>query len=145
MDLFNSMALRIRLARRSARLTQCELAARLGLSRSAVAQWESADGSSPSASNLGRMAMELGCSYEWLATGRGSRVDSEGKAISKRFGGSSHAEPADPLEERLLSLYRLLGQKDQQILATLASLLFSRRTDRPVSGGPGEIFSAHAS
>jgi transcriptional regulator with XRE-family HTH domain len=51
---------RVRQARCHAKLTQQELAARVGVHRSAVAQWEREFGSHPTAVH-----------FEWLATGRG--------------------------------------------------------------------------
>ena len=62
---------RIRLARRRAGLSQQALAHLLGVRRSAVANWESVNGASPSTANLERLACELRVAHEWLATGRG--------------------------------------------------------------------------
>jgi transcriptional regulator with XRE-family HTH domain len=62
---------RVRQARRHAKLTQQELAARVGVHRSPVAQWEREFGSHPTAENLARIAMATAVHFEWLATGRG--------------------------------------------------------------------------
>jgi transcriptional regulator with XRE-family HTH domain len=62
---------RIRQSRLHARLPQRELARLVGVHRSAVAQWEAADGSTPTAENLARIAVATGVQFEWLATGRG--------------------------------------------------------------------------
>lgn len=62
---------RIRQARRSAKLSQVELATRLGVYRSAVAQWESAGGTHPTMEHLAQIAIATGTSLEWLGTGRG--------------------------------------------------------------------------
>ena len=62
---------RIRQARRHGKLSQQALAERVGVHRSAVAQWEQADGSHPTMENLARIAISTGVSFEWLATGRG--------------------------------------------------------------------------
>jgi len=69
------IANRIRSARRIAGITQAELAARLRVSRSAVANWESASGIWPASSRLLSVAVITGVSYEWLATGRGIATD----------------------------------------------------------------------
>ncbi len=68
------MTLTIRLikARREKRLSQQALAGLIGVSRSALAQWET-DMSRPSLDNLRKMAKTLDISFEWLATGRGSQ------------------------------------------------------------------------
>lgn len=65
---------RIREARRLTQLTQEALAGELGVSRSAVAQWEMADGTAPSVENLIGLAQCSGLHFEYLATGRGERV-----------------------------------------------------------------------
>ena len=62
---------RIRQARRHGNLSQQALAERVGVHRSAVAQWEQPGGSHPTMENLSRIAISTGVSFEWLATGRG--------------------------------------------------------------------------
>jgi transcriptional regulator with XRE-family HTH domain len=62
---------RVRQARRHAKLSQQQLAARVGVHRSAVAQWEMAGGSHPTVENLARIAATTSVHFEWLATGRG--------------------------------------------------------------------------
>jgi hypothetical protein len=97
------------------------------LSRSAVAQWESPGGSLPSSANLSHLAIELDCSFEWLATGRGSR----------QAGGKSAAQTAetavmlryfarDDAEEHVLAVFRHLDRKDQEVVMALADLLEKR-------------------
>ena len=46
------MPSRIRKARQASRLTQAELAGRIGVKRSAVTQWEQVDGTTPSIRHL---------------------------------------------------------------------------------------------
>ena len=101
------LASRLRSARRSAGYTQSELARRLQVSRSAVAQWESEAGSDPSAGNLGRLAQTLDCSFEWLATGRGTRQIAERKTTSASEDEQvlRHFARTDD-EERVLELFR---------------------------------------
>jgi len=62
---------RVRQARRLANLSQQELATRVGVHRSAVAQWEQAGGCHPTVENLARIAAITAVQFEWLATGRG--------------------------------------------------------------------------
>ena len=75
-----SLPQRIRRARTNAGLSQSALAARIGIKRSAVTQWEHPQGTRPSVEHLIRIATETGTGFEWLATGRGpselDRLDS---------------------------------------------------------------------
>jgi transcriptional regulator with XRE-family HTH domain len=67
----NRISDRIRRARRGARLSQTALAARVGVTSSAVAQWEHPSGTCPALSRLQAVATATAVSFEWLATGRG--------------------------------------------------------------------------
>ena len=62
---------RVRQARRHAGLSQQELATKVGVHRSAVAQWEHVGGCHPTVENLARIAATTRVQFEWLATGRG--------------------------------------------------------------------------
>ena len=62
---------RIRTARKEAGLTQEELALRVGVSRSAIAQWETRPNVLPSHANMDTLTEVLTVSYEWLAKGTG--------------------------------------------------------------------------
>lgn len=66
------MATRIRIARLRSEITQSELADRIGVTRSAVANWEISSRAKPSVGNLVAIAIATDVSFEWLATGRGS-------------------------------------------------------------------------
>ncbi len=87
-------AIRIREARRALGLTQDELARRVGVSRSAIAQWET-DRTGQVRANLARVASVLGVSIGYLITG-----ETEAGLIS--------VETAD--ERALLSLYRQIRE-----------------------------------
>ena len=64
-----TMAIRIRRARLGASLTQAQLARHTGVNRSAVAQWERAEGATtPSVANLANIAVATKVAFEWLAT-----------------------------------------------------------------------------
>jgi len=65
-----NIAHRIRLARKQKGLTQLQLAALIGVSKSACGQWERSV-TSPSMENLSLLAISLDVNFEWLATGRG--------------------------------------------------------------------------
>ncbi|MBB3797531.1 transcriptional regulator with XRE-family HTH domain [Xanthomonas arboricola] len=65
---------RVREARALTKLTQEGLAGELGVTRSAVAQWEMAEGTAPSVDNLIGLARRSGMAFEYLATGRGERT-----------------------------------------------------------------------
>lgn len=65
-----SIGARIKEARGLARLTQQGLADELGVSRSAVALWET-DSNAPTADKIGPLSKVLGQSAEWILSGRG--------------------------------------------------------------------------
>ena len=69
------LAERIKQARQSKNLSQKQLAQRIGVSASAISQYESNSHfhSEPSIKNLINIANVLGVSFEWLATGRGNQ------------------------------------------------------------------------
>ncbi len=121
MHQWDSMKLteRIRRSRRKAGCTQQALAEQLGVNRSAVANWESVGGSSPSSDHLQRLAKACDVSYEWLATGRGDII----------LPGHMHDVPAadvvlveDPAEMRLLRAWRNASARFKVLLLELAEL-----------------------
>src|SRR3546814_2412575 len=71
----SASAQRIRRARRSAGLSQAQLAAELGVQRSAVSHWEAQRGK-PSMNHMRQLALLTGAQFEWLATGRGPMTPS---------------------------------------------------------------------
>lgn len=129
-SLQKQIALRIRSARQAARLTQSELAAALSLSRSAVAQWESATGSAPSTASFARLAATLGCTFEWLATGQGPR------SPSRRTGDAREEDPSPAVlyrhfahndeEEQLIEAFRALDEFDRAAVVVLTETLSAR-------------------
>jgi transcriptional regulator with XRE-family HTH domain len=68
---------RIRQARLTSGFSQLALAEKIGIQRSAVAQWERVDGSRPTVENLCKLATITSVRFEWLATGRGNRTLTE--------------------------------------------------------------------
>lgn len=96
-----SLGTRIRMARQRKKMTQGELAAAVRVSRSAVGNWESLTGISPSSPRLIAIALTTEVSFEWLATGRGEPSQGEDWAPA------ADAELVDsPIERRLLHAFR---------------------------------------
>ena len=115
---------RIKESRRVARLTQAELAGRVGVQPSAVAQWESTRGTAPTVQNLIKIATVASVSFEWLATGRGTsrrKVHVESTAI--RVDDFAHNE----FEEQMLMLARQLPTSLHQPLTEFLNALTKRR------------------
>lgn len=107
--------MRIRAARVKAGLSQAEMAATLGVSRSAVANWECADSVAPHTTRLTQIALLTEVSHEWLATGRGTPV------LNQDGIPAVDAEMVDDLiERRLLRAYRAAPTATQQALLQLA-------------------------
>lgn len=119
-----TMSTRLREARRRAGLTQNALAARIGVCRSAVAQWERVDGTYPTSANLGLLAVTLACPYEWLATGRGPRVsvDAQASAQSEILAELRYFA-RNIAEEDLLQGFRELKARDQVLALEFLQLL----------------------
>ncbi|WP_411834638.1 helix-turn-helix domain-containing protein [Pseudoxanthomonas mexicana] len=117
------LGMRIRVARHHARLSQAELAARVGVGRSAVANWECDDGVHPVAVRLERIALTTSVSYEWLATGRGRMSYQAGPEDIPAVQG----EVVDDAEERrLLKAFRACSPKHRALLLEMAELHVGR-------------------
>lgn len=101
---------RIRAARHDKGMTQDGLAASVGVSRSAVAQWETGRAGQLNA-NLARVAEALGVPVNWLMYG-----DAPHAALNAATGD----------EIALLNLYRTLQPEDRQILLHTARRLARR-------------------
>lgn len=94
------MSSRIRRARNAKGYSQAELAERLEVTRSAVANWE-CGAKLPSSARLQALAIATDVSYEWLATGRGS------PALKQDWTPAAEVDIVDePDERKLLSAYR---------------------------------------
>ncbi len=107
METCQDIGTRIRAARVDRGLTQDELAGRVGVSRSAVAQWETGRAGQITG-NLSRIAGVLGVNVEYLM-----------------FGDSKHAPAAAGQgdELALLRLYRACDPEDRQMLLRTARRL----------------------
>jgi len=116
------LSIRIRSARTQSGLSQLKLAERLGVSRSAVANWESTTAAvSPTLERLAELSIETAVSFEWLATGRGARaLVHEPTALP-----GDHA--IDPTERRLLQAFRNCRPALRESLLLMAEGASSRR------------------
>ena len=127
---------RIRQARRFAKLSQAELATRVGVHRSAVAQWEAPAGSRPTVDNLARIALSTGVQFEWLATGRGRMKyasdivpSDETPALLLEHSAQSEAEVRGLVAMRLLDFKTMLAILElMESLGKTQQLRFKRKT-----------------
>lgn len=116
----SALAGRIRKARVRMRLSQRELAILLGVTRGAVANWESANAALPATERLQRIAHATGVNFEWLATGRGVAGY---QASRDEISGSGIEIVSDRLELRLLHLFRAAPlQQHERIIAMLEAV-----------------------
>ncbi len=107
---------RIRAAREQQGLTQAALAERVGVTRSAVAQWETGR-SGQVGGNLTQIAAVLGVGIEHLLLGNGAR------AVSTELGWSS-AMTGDELA--LIRFYRECAPQDKDVMLKMAKMLSSQ-------------------
>ncbi|MEJ2830957.1 MULTISPECIES: helix-turn-helix domain-containing protein [unclassified Lysobacter] len=120
----------MRLARRHAGMSQAALGSAVGVQRSAVGHWESAQGKFPSVSHLREVALITGVQFEWLATGRGKMnlsADTEMDSVAA----AEALLVDDPLELRLIVAFRDTPTKSKAPLVEIAEQLAELRTGRP--------------
>jgi transcriptional regulator with XRE-family HTH domain len=103
-----NLAIRILRARKDKRFSQKETASLMGISRSALAQWESAI-CNPSLNNLIKLAEVLDVSLEWLAVGLG-----------KKHRAKINSKDAY-LEQEIIKLLILLPTKKKNALLSIVS------------------------
>ena len=121
------LSTRIRTARTRAGMSQGELAEALGVSRSAVGNWESAKGRvSPSSERLSELALATGVSYEWLATGRGTPL-----APIDGIPAADAEFVDDPIERRLLQALRSGSDQFKQAILVVLEAQLPQRGRRP--------------
>mgnify|MGYP006274281335 FL=1 len=111
-----SLADRIRRARRIKGWSQSQLAHRLGVSTSAVGHWERPNGPLPSTEHLIEIAMHLSVRVEWLALGHGD-IRASGREIQWQ-GVTLHAE-----EQALLERYKTLPEPSRALLSQFLDTL----------------------
>ena len=134
----SAAAHRIRLARRSAGLSQAQLALELGVQRSAVSHWEAQRGK-PSMNHLRQLALLTGVQFEWLATGRGPMTPSA-ESLLDSVAAVDALLVDDPQERRLLAAFREAPVQARLPLLELAEQLSGQRIgrSRQRSGTSGE-------
>ena len=114
----NALPVRIRRARTAAKLSQAELARRVGVKRSAVTQWEHPAGTVPSMPHLLRIAIETATCGEWLATARGPMQSGAEAPVAAEAG-----ETGDPAEREVLDRYRRLPPHKRRIALQILEVL----------------------
>ena len=116
---------RIRRARRRAGLSQAGLAELVNVQRSAVSNWESANGVLPNMQNLLAVAKACRVSLEWLGTGRGG-ISTDPDALDDVP--AADAELVDVEEERmLLAGFRSLPRRGHQLMIDMVEVMQSGR------------------
>jgi len=105
-----TVADRIRVARRRARLSQTQAALAIGVHRGTFAHWERGGGHLPSARNVIQLAQVLDVGHDWLMTGRGQMEPSQADASAVRL--DCFARSLD--EERWLQAFRRLPLHTRQ-------------------------------
>ena len=120
---------RIRFARRTAGLSQAQLADAVGVQRSAVSHWEAPHGKNPSVSHLREVALVTGLQFEWMATGRGDMNLSRDAQLDS-IATAEALLVEDPLEFRLLQAFRDAPLRARLSLLEVMEALASQRTGR---------------
>jgi transcriptional regulator with XRE-family HTH domain len=113
---------RLQQSRRAAHFSQSEMARKLGVTPSAVAQWEHPNGTSPSFDRLVSIARSTSVNIEWLATGRGERHN-KGMGGEQITAISLDFYAQDEIEETLLAEFRLLPQAAKRPLLQIIKLI----------------------
>jgi transcriptional regulator with XRE-family HTH domain len=114
---------RIRAARENLGITQSALAAQVGVSRSAVAQWETGR-SGQVGSNLAQIAAVLNVGVEHLLLGGGARAIAAEIGVAEGLAGDELA---------LLRLYRLCSAGDRAVLVRTAHAFAKGRDSTGIS------------
>ena len=119
-----TLAMRIRAARLRAGFSQADLAGKIGVTRTAIANWESAKSRTrPSSERLEAICHLVGVSWEWLATGRGTATFTSDSILA-----ADVDLVEDPVELRLLELFRQssIAQKESLIALLEAGVVRQR-------------------
>ena len=117
--IMGTIAARVRRARIAAGLSQANLAAAIGVRRSAVAQWENGHGTSPTPEHMAQVASKTGVQFEWLATGRGTpRTEGQPESDTEILGVAEN-----PLESRMLEAMKCLPHAKQELAVKMVSVL----------------------
>lgn len=120
---------RVRVARRFAGLSQTELAALVGVHRSAVSHWESRHARNPAMAHLRSIAEATGVSFEWLATGRGA-MGLSAETMMDAIPAADAMLVDDPLEMRLVAAFRAMPDMARIALTEIAEQLGAQKGQR---------------
>lgn len=112
---------RLRRARRLASISQASLAQAVGISPSAVAQWEQIDGTLPGLAHLVTVARVTGVSMDWLATGAGRPRHAAAPEEHATLIADAYAR--DATEEGLLREFRMMSPRARRLMAELVEEL----------------------
>lgn len=123
---------RIRLARRTAGLSQSQLAAAVGVQRSAVSHWEAPKGKNPNVAHLREVAHVTGIQFEWLVTGRGDMALSKDAQLDS-IATADALLVENPLEFRLIQAFREAPLRARLSLLEVMEELAAQRTGRAPS------------
>lgn len=108
---------RMRRARRIASISQASLAQAVGISPSAVAQWEQVDGTVPGLAHLIAVARVTGVSVDWLATGGGRPRNVAAPEEQATLVADAYARDAS--EEGLLREFRGMAPRARRLMIEL--------------------------
>lgn len=117
---------RIKTARRRQKLSQAALAMAIGVQRSAVTQWESPSGKSPTVNNMRRLAEVTFVHFEWLATGRGAMTLSQETSLDS-IAAVKALLIEDELETRMIEAMRTISVQAQILLVEMAEQISTSR------------------
>ncbi len=120
---------RVREARKLIGLSQEALAGELGVSRSAVAQWEMTRGTAPNVENLIALARRSGMTFEYLSTGRGQKI--QGKPLLAVAEEASEYHSLSRQQQRLLEIFDALTPKQRTDLLDFLDSLTSTGARHP--------------
>lgn len=120
-----AMSDRIRRVRVQAKINQAELARKVGVTSSAVAQWESTTGTQPSLKYIVEIARLCGASLEWIVTGEG-RMRHRDRAVDNDVLVAA-VFAHDLTEENLLIEFRRMPTAARRLLVNLIQELSKAR------------------
>jgi transcriptional regulator with XRE-family HTH domain len=130
---------RILTARSRAKHTRADIARALGVSASAVGQWENPHGTTPTAANLLALARFLNVSFDWLARGNVAVTTTIADTNAAYVLGSF---AQDDFEEQFLLLLR---RADEATRSLAMLLLAVNHPMRPSAGVDGNRATASTS
>lgn len=117
---------RNRLVRRNHSISQAEVARRIGVSASAVAQWEHPSGTLPTLQNLLCILELTGASLDWLVTGKQHAPPGEHADVSTIPAVTLDDFAQTSQEEQLLATFREIPVRKRSLLIALAEEMMSK-------------------